>query len=271
MRNNNRMRNNDMTFNSPQTLRASSCTPKSQPVTWTLVQNFIPSFGANGKSRQTDRPHAVQGVTVAKFVHEFANELSVVSGLVQFLENEVEQPNQARNTLKHLKSEILRLDSLLNELRSVAQGERLNLQPNELGPLVRELLAVEGSRYTDSGIRVEIDLPPDLPRVRLDSSKFRQALLNLCHNAVDAMPHGGSLILRGSRSNSEVRLDVIDTGEGIPPGLDVFGLFMTTKSNGMGVGLSIVREIILRHGGTVTYTSEPGVGTTFRLALPACE
>lgn len=164
----------------------------------------------------------------------------------------------------------MRLGSLLNELQSLAQAQRFSLQPTQLETVIEELLAIEEPRYAASGIRVEIDLPPDLPPIRLDSSRFRQALLNLCRNAVDAMPHGGSLTLRGYRTDLNVHLDVIDTGEGIPPALDAFALFTTTKPTGRGIGLSIVREIMLRHGGTVTYTSDPGTGTTFRLTLPVC-
>jgi len=250
--------------------RASSWSRREKrPVTWTLVQNVIPRRG-NAKSRRDDARDTALGVAVAKFAHEFANELNVVGGAVHFLEREIEQPKQARNTLEYVRGGIMRLGSLLNELQSLAQAQRLSLQPTRLGSVIEELLAIEEPRYAASGIRVEIDLPPDLPPIRLDASKFRQALLNLCRNAVDAMPHGGSLTLRAYRTDSNVHLDVIDTGEGIPPALDVFALFTTTKPTGMGIGLSIVREIILRHGGTVTYTSEPGTGTTFRLTLPAC-
>ena len=208
------------------------------------------------------------GVAVAKFAHEFANELNLVNGAVQFLENDIEQPNQARNTLQHVKSGIQRLGSLLNELRTFAQAQRLHLQPTQLASVIKELLAIEEPRFAASHIRVETNLPPDLPPIMLDASKFRQALVNLCRNAVDAMPRGGSLTLRGYFTHSKVHLEIIDTGVGIPPGLDVFAMFTTTKPTGTGVGLPIVREIISSHGGTIRYTSNPDTGTTFRLTLP---
>lgn len=242
---------------------------EKRPVTWTSIQNVIPPR-VNAKSRQHDARDTALGVAVAKFAHEFANELNVVGGAVHFLEREIEQPELARHTLEYVRSGIMRLGSLLNELQSLSQAQRFSLQPTQLETVIEELLAIEEPRYLASGIRVEIDLPPDLPPLRLDASKFRQALLNLCRNAVDAMPQGGSLTLRGYRTDLNVHLDVIDTGEGIPPALDAFALFTTTKPTGRGIGLSIVREIMLRHGGTVTYTSDPGTGTTFRLTLPVC-
>jgi len=197
--------------------------------------------------------------------------LYVVSGAIQFLENDIEQPNQARNTLQYVKSGIERLGSLLNELRTLAQAQRLSLQPTQLVSVIKEVLAIEEPRYAVSRVRVETNLPPNLPPIMLDASKFRQALINLCRNAVDAMPHGGSLTLRGYLSHSNVHLEIIDTGEGIPAGLDVFALFTTTKPTGTGVGLPIVHEIISSHGGTVCYVSKPGTGTTLRLTLPVSE
>lgn len=234
------------------------------------VQDFIAGL-RDEKSDQQDSRNAAMGVALVKFAHEFANELSFVSGAMQFLENDIERPHQARNALQHVKSGIQRLDSLLNELRTLAQPQRLSLQPTQLASVIKEHLAIEEPRYAASRIRVETDLLPNLPPILLDASKFRQALVNLCRNAVDAMPHGGSLTLRGYLTHSNVHLEIIDTGEGIPPGLDVFALFTTTKPTGMGVGLPIVREIISGHGGTVSYASKPGTGTTFRLTLPVRE
>jgi signal transduction histidine kinase len=236
----------------------------------TAVQDCIAGIQA-AQSRHHDSPNSAVGVALAKFAHEFANELNTVSGAVQFLEKEIEQPNQARNTLRHVKSGIGRLGSLLNELRALAQAQRLKFQSTQLASVIKELLETEMPRYAASGIRVEINLPRNLPPVMLDSSKFRQAVLNLCRNAVDAMPHGGSLTLRGYRTDSNVQLEVVDTGVGIPPDMDAFALFTTTKSTGMGVGLPIVREIISAHGGTVGYISKPGNGTTFRITLPVSE
>jgi signal transduction histidine kinase len=240
---------------------------KKRSVTSPSVQDFIAGL-RDEKSDQHDSRNAAMGVALLKFAHEFANELSFVSGAMQFLENDIERPHQARNALQHVKSGIQRLDSLLNELRTLAQPQRLSLQPTQLASVIKELLAVEEPRYAASRIRVETDLLPNLPPILLDASKFRQALVNLCRNAVDAMPHGGSLTLRGYLTQFNVHLEIIDTGEGIPPGLDVFALFTTTKPTGMGVGLPIVREIISGHGGAVCYASKPGTGTTFRLTFP---
>lgn len=83
------------------------------------------------------------------------------------------------------------------------------------------------------------------------------------------MPNGGTLSLKGYSSGEQVILEILDSGVGIPDGVDIFEPFTTTKSTGTGLGLMLVRQVVAAHGGTITYTSEPGKGTTFRLTLPA--
>jgi signal transduction histidine kinase len=93
-------------------------------------------------------------------------------------------------------------------------------------------------------------------------------ILNLAKNAADAMPHGGKLSFRGSATTAAVTLDVSDTGAGIASEVDIFEPFFTTKSFGTGIGMTIVRQIVAAHGGSITYRSEPGKGTTFSITLP---
>jgi signal transduction histidine kinase len=206
-----------MPLDVPNDCRSSfSCRRKKRSVTSPSVQDFIAGL-RDEKSDQHDSRNAAMGVALLKFAHEFANELSFVSGAMQFLENDIERPHQARNALQHVKSGIQRLDSLLNELRTLAQPQRLSLQPTQLASVIKELLAVEEPRYAASRIRVETDLLPNLPPILLDASKFRQALVNLCRNAVDAMPHGGSLTLRGYLTHSTCIWKLLTRARGFLP------------------------------------------------------
>lgn len=214
---------------------------------------------------------AAVGLAAAVFAHEIANELNVVRCAVQVAEEELTHQNEKDDVVSALheaKNGIERLCSLLQQFRNLARPQKLRLQPTDLTYVVEELLAVEKVRYAAQGIHVELNLSRNLPRLMLDVEKFRQALLNLCTNAVDAMPEGGTLKLRGYSSNSSVSLDIIDTGVGVPAGVDVFALFTTTKPQGTGLGLAIVRQIVSAHGGTITYSSQPGTGTVFRVTLP---
>src|ERR671931_2299002 len=102
------------------------------------------------------------------------------------------------------------------------------------------------------------------------ANTLRLVLLNLVHNALDAMPHGGTLTLAGARLATQVQLHVRDTGSGIPAAQlpHIFEPFYTTKAEGTGLGLYIVREIMMAHAGQITVQSGEGQGTTFRVTLP---
>lgn len=215
---------------------------------------------------------AVMSVTAAKLIHEIGNPLNGIYITSQLLERQFRQAGitdeKSLATFQTIVKEIQRLNTLLSDFRSLYRDGRYHLQPLSLAQLVGELLDVEGTGYAGRGIHVESFLPADLPLVIADQDKLKQALLNLCKNAAEAMPQGGTLTLRANQSAGELVVEVADTGGGIAKGVDIWEPFKTTKSLGTGLGLVIVRQIIAAHGGTITYESETGKGTTFRLSLP---
>ena len=102
----------------------------------------------------------------------------------------------------------------------------------------------------------------------VDRDKIKQVLLNLIRNAAEAMPSGGKITIEVRATDNAVLLDITDTGIGIPLDMDVFEPFVTTKKEGTGIGLVIVRQIVTAHGGKISYRSRPGEGTRFRIELP---
>jgi signal transduction histidine kinase len=122
-------------------------------------------------------------------------------------------------------------------------------------------------------ITLQLDTLEQLGRVALHAHTFRRALLNLVHNAMNAMPQGGTLRLRGRRQAATVHLEVEDTGLGIPPERlpQIFEPLHTTKPGGTGLGLYIVQEVVTAHGGQVSVQSTVGSGTTFTMTLPVAE
>jgi PAS domain S-box-containing protein len=223
---------------------------------------------AEEKLRESERL-ATMGATAAVFAHEVANPLNGLSTTIQLLQRRLIKLSDAsmNSSLEDVFSEINRLQSLLNDFRSLARPKQLKLDQTDLPKIVREVLST-GAAQDHSKIKVIEEFEPDLPLVPANAEKLKQVLLNLCKNAFDAMPEGGTLTVRGKRTDGRVSLEIEDTGAGIPKGIDIFELFTTTKSHGTGLGLAIVRQIIGAHGGTITYTSQPGKGTTFRLTLP---
>jgi len=170
--------------------------------------------------------------------------------------------------VQSLRGEIGRLSRLLQEFRSLSRQQQFALQPTNLITVVQEVITTEIAHYTERGITVEHHLPKDLPLVMADGDKFKQVLLNLCKNAVEAMPDGGTLSVRLHKTGERVTLEVKDTGVGLPAGVDIFEPFVTTKPEGTGLGLAIVRQIIAAHSGTLNYTSAQGKGTSFLITLP---
>ena len=216
---------------------------------------------------------AAIGTTAATFAHEVGNPLNSLLMTGQLLErylvkNHDQIDQKAGETLQNLMSEIKRLSALLSEFRSLARRQKLDLRPVSLSTVIADVLAVETPSYQDSGVRVEQDVPIDLPVVVVDAEKVRQAVLNLCKNAVEAMPQGGTLRVGANHQEGTIRVAISDTGAGIPPGVNIFEPFITTKSQGTGLGLTIVRQIVAAHHGTLAYHSTPGQGTTFTLELP---
>jgi signal transduction histidine kinase len=134
--------------------------------------------------------------------------------------------------------------------------------------LIEDVIELQSAHLSQNGIEIQTSLASDLPILNIDGDKIKQALLNLIKNAGEAMPHGGRLSIEASKSGDAVIVEISDTGEGIPLDIDAFQPFVTTKKQGTGVGLVVVRQILTAHGGTVSYQSTVGQGTIFRLELP---
>jgi two-component system sensor kinase FixL len=217
---------------------------------------------------------ATIGTTAAKLAHEIGNPLNGMSLAVQILKRRVARhggvvAEQFTPHVLSLTGSISRLIQLLQEFRSLSRRQRFVFQALSLTSLIDEVLSAEGPGYAAQGVEVEHETRGDgVPPVQGDRDKLRQVLLNLCKNAVEAMPQGGKLIVSAQEVGEQVLLTVADTGSGIPDGVDVFEPFVTTKEHGTGLGLPVVQQIIDAHGGVIRYVSTPGKGTTFTVALP---
>jgi two-component system, LuxR family, sensor kinase FixL len=213
------------------------------------------------------------GTTAAKIGHELANPLNGMSLTIQLLEQRLNRQlnpvdGQITSTVNRLRNEVSRLGTLLEEFRSLSRREKFDFQPTTLTALVGEAIEIEMPRYAEKGIQVECSFASDLPTIIVDIDKMKQVILNLAKNAAEAMAGGGKISIKATASDDKVTLEISDTGTGIPTGIDIFEPFFTTKPQGIGIGLSIVQQIVRAHGGSITYDSEHGKGTTFVIALP---
>jgi PAS domain S-box-containing protein len=238
-----------------------------------VVRDITERKEAEQRLREKDRL-ATLGTTAAVFAHEVGNTLNGLSTSLQVITDLI---NSAGNpdpllaeTIEMAHQDMQRLTSLLGDYRSLAKPQTLKFEPSDLRQITEEVLGPATNGCKASGISVTYDFDEDLPLVPVDREKIRQVVLNVCKNAVEAMPGGGILSCKAYRENDRFVLEISDTGIGIPDGLDVFQLFKTTKPDGTGLGLPIVEQIISEHRGTVDFSSQVGKGTTFRISLPLC-
>lgn len=216
---------------------------------------------------------AAIGSTAAKIGHELANPLNGMSLTIQLLEQRLNRlgdnaGTQLTPTVKRLKDEISRLQKLVGEFAIISRKEKYVFRPVNLTQLIEDIVDVQAPHLAQGGIELKMSLARDLPLISIDSDKMKQALLNLVKNAAEAMPQGGRISIDAFTANDSVILEITDTGEGIPLDINAFEPFVTTKKEGTGVGLVIVRQILIAHDGKISYRSKPGEGTTFRLELP---
>lgn len=204
--------------------------------------------------------------------HELANSLTVISSSLQFVEMDLETKRLSDPALiaviQSAVREIDRLDSLINEFRSPMGFPACDLIFTDLVKVVEEVLPLEVLVCRAGSIIVKFEFEDALPQLRLDAAKIKQAILNLCKNAVEAMPQGGCLTLKVYRTESTVILEISDSGIGLPEGLNTFELFKTTKPGGSGIGLCVVQQIVSAHNGMITCASHAGRGTTFKIVFP---
>ena len=215
---------------------------------------------------------AAIGGTAAKIGHEIANPLNGIYLTLQLIEQRLNRQasvdERVTGDVLRIKKEIGRLNQLVQEFRTLSRQQDYHFRPMNPAPLLNETLDLQQLVLEARSIVISRHIADDLPWVLVDEDRMKQALLNLIKNAGEAMPNGGTLTVTVTASDGSVAIHIKDTGIGIAPGSDVFQPFFTTKKEGTGLGLIIVRQIILAHRGTLVYDSEPGEGTTFHITLP---
>jgi signal transduction histidine kinase len=214
---------------------------------------------------------AAVGQTMANVAHQIGTPLNLASGHVQLLQREIRDPAlQRRVTIVH--EQIERVASAVRDLLQRARPHA-DVHPVDVVAMLTRVAEATRLRLTAAQVTLATNLPPDLPSITADETQLELAVLNLVTNALDAMPNGGTLTLAAAAAGGRIRIEVSDTGTGIPAEIlpHIFQPWVTTKSagEGTGLGLSITRDVVSRLAGTVTASSTPGEGSTFTIELPA--
>jgi two-component system, sporulation sensor kinase E len=171
------------------------------------------------------------------------------------------------------KGEISRLDYIITQFLQAIRPAPPQRRLASLNEVARETLELLRPELENRGLLVVEKLSRKLPQLLIDPAQMKQALVNLCKNAMQAMTRGGVLTVQTDVTSEALWISVSDTGSGIPPEVltRIFEPFYTTKKKGSGLGLMIVQRIVREHGGRIELESNVGRGATFRIWLPLQE
>jgi signal transduction histidine kinase len=217
---------------------------------------------------------AVLGTFASGLAHEVRNPLNSMGLQLAILERRIRrlEPDRSKEMSEItgiIRDEIQRLDSLVGDFLMFSRTNRLHFREGSLEAVVDEVVRLVEPEAQKNGVSVRRQsFGEPIADVRMDVEKMKQVVLNLVRNAMEAMPEGGTVHVETGGVDGRARVVVQDTGPGLPPGLDIFQIFVTTKAKGTGLGLSIVQQIVMQHGGEITASSEPGKGARFELTLP---
>jgi two-component system sensor histidine kinase HydH len=247
---------------------------------------------AQAEARRSERLAAL-GQLSAGLAHEIRNPLGVIKGSAEMLNQKLQNSDElARELAGYISSEVNRLSALVTEFLDFARPLHAEPHPTDLVALLDRVLKTVADRWTGKPVSVERNYAAHLPLIPMDESLCEQAFLNLVQNAYEAMEdvgqtlpstslraglsadQGGALRVevapttRNDHDGVEVRLS--DSGPGVPENLreEIFNPFVTTKKNGVGLGLAIVSKILDGHHGSIHVENGPQGGAVFTLFFP---
>jgi signal transduction histidine kinase len=219
---------------------------------------------------------AAVGEMAAGIAHELNNPLTSVTGFAELALEDTPSDSQARKDLDLVVREAHRARDVVRRLLDFARQSESARAKASLNEIVEDVIALSRHLIHTSGVQLSVQLDPSLPWILVDANQIKQVVLNLVHNALQAMPDGGRLEIETKPSKRHhhkgVTIAVVDTGTGISTEEQarIFEPFFTTKGDrgGTGLGLSVTYGIVTDHGGYIDVESEPAKGAKFTVWLP---
>jgi two-component system sensor kinase FixL len=225
-------------------------------------------------SQQRERLADVGAIT-AKIIHDVGNPLASLSLQVQLVRRRMQRDAEAplgsiASTLEQIHYEAKRLEALVREFMSFPGEQRLMVRAIPVRRFLNGIIEAWRPLAAVRGIDLGLEVAHDVERVAGDEEKLARVFDNLIKNAIEAIESGpGEVVVRARlRSAGKLTVSVEDTGPGISEEIEVFRLFETTKANGTGLGLAVAREIVLAHGGEISFAKRQPHGTVFEVELP---
>jgi two-component system, sporulation sensor kinase E len=248
---------------------------ESEPVGYAVILRDITE--TRRSTEETIHSERLSALTLlaAGVAHEIGNPLNSLHIHMQLLERKLRRLPEAvrgdlQNAVEVAKGEIQRLDSIVQQFLGAIRPAQLELRLENINTLLGESVDFLRPEILDRDIRVDALLRTDLPLAEVDRTQIKQAFFNVIKNAVQAMLPGGVLQIETALEGPFLRITFRDTGGGIPAEnmSHVFEPYFTTKKNGSGLGLLIVRRIVREHGGEIELVSHEGEGLECIVRLP---
>ncbi|HEY1692499.1 MAG TPA: PAS domain S-box protein [Polyangiaceae bacterium] len=246
-----------------------------------LLRTQIARASSERASRELERVNRAKDEFLATLSHELRTPLNAIQGWATILQKKPRDEGMLDRAVeaidRNARSQTKLISDLLDVSRIITGKLRLSMVRTDVVPMLAAALDVVGPAADAKAVRLVLDVDPDLGAMMADPERIQQVVWNLLTNALRFTPRGGCVTVTATRSGSEIRIRVQDTGAGIAPENlpHIFERFMqvdsstTRQHGGLGLGLSIVRHLVEAHGGSVSVASEGrGRGAAFTVVLP---
>jgi two-component system, LuxR family, sensor kinase FixL len=234
---------------------------------------------------RTELAHVARVATLGELTVSIAHQLNqplaamVTNGGagLRWLKRDVPNLEKVQSSMESMIADATRASDVIKHLRALSVKSPPNPVGLDLNEVVEETVALVQREIDIYQVVLKLDLQASLPQVVGDRVQLQQVILNLLVNAIQAMAHtrfdARQLLVKSFAEEGAVVVEISDTGPGFAPGTqaNLFNPFYTTKSDGMGMGLSICRSIVTAHGGRISASSKPGASTTFEFTIPFVE
>jgi PAS domain S-box-containing protein len=244
----------------------------STNVVGTLFRDITDRKYLEKQLRDSERLAAI-GATAGMVGHDIRNPLQAITGDVYLAKTELDsipesdEKKGVLESLQEIEKNTEYINKIVADLQDFARPLKPNAEETDLKLIIEELLKKNG---LPENVKVSVKVEPDARNVVADHTFINRIMYNLVNNAVQAMPNGGKLTIHSYKEANDVIISVKDTGVGIPEAVKgkLFTPMFTTKAKGQGFGLAVIKRMTESLGGTVTFESQEGKGTSFIIRLP---
>ena len=207
----------------------------------------------------------VQGVA-----HEVRNPIMSIGGFAARMKADLGKDNKFQKYLDIILHETTRLEKLVQDVKEIAEMQAASLRPENMKSILTDVIKHFQPIISRQSIHIETDIEEDLPVIALDKAQISRALRNIVQNSIEALPKAGTLKLTAHAGDSNIRIIIEDFGIGIDEDKigSILDPFVTSKTTGSGLGLTMVYQIVMNHHGKIDIQSRGGKGTLVTLDLP---